>query len=71
MVPWLIQTLQAEDHGESIRKTFQRAGEFRGNGPEDAPENEYWYGQNTDEELNQPPGDENRTEEDFQEGFHD
>jgi hypothetical protein len=34
------------------------------------PDNEHWECQDADDELDQPPGDENRAEENFEEGFH-
>lgn len=56
--------------GKRVRKTLQRAGDFRGDVLEDFPEDDHRDGQDADDEFDQPPNNEDGAEEDLEEGFH-
>ena len=60
-----------EDPGKRVRETIQRTGNIRCDGLKNAPDDDYGDGDDADDELDQPPCDEDRAENYFEEGFHE
>ena len=61
---------QAEDLAKRIRETIQGTGDFRCDGAKDVPDDDHGDCHDANDEFDQPPGDEDRAEENFEEDFH-
>ncbi len=67
---WRGLSEKPEQIPEPSGDALERPGKFRGDGFEDKPQHYNRDGEYADDQLAQPPDDENGTEEDFEECAH-